>query len=115
MDAAFTLGFGQFDDPTELPGLAHLTEHLLLSGPGPEDEQQLETWLEPRGGESNGYTGFESALFTLSSATDFEETLRRFGHCFRAVNEEDSRFVAPAVRRETQRIDSEFQETRCRA
>ena len=39
MEVAFTLGFGQFDDPKDLPGLAHLTEHLLLSGPGPDGQQ----------------------------------------------------------------------------
>lgn len=31
---------------------------------------QLETWLEPRSGESNGFTGFESALFTLSCGVE---------------------------------------------
>lgn len=31
---------------------------------------QLETWLEPRTGESNGFTGFESALFTLSCGVE---------------------------------------------
>ena len=41
---AFTLPFGQFDDLKDLPGLAHLTEHLLLSGPGPSDA--LQAWIE---------------------------------------------------------------------
>ena len=40
MEMAFTLPFGQFDDLKDLPGLAHLTEHLLLSGPGPSDALQ---------------------------------------------------------------------------
>lgn len=31
---------------------------------------QLETWLEPRTGESNGFTGFESALFTVSCGVE---------------------------------------------
>lgn len=39
LEVAFTLSFGQFDDPKDVPGLAHLTEHLLLSGPGPDGQQ----------------------------------------------------------------------------
>lgn len=113
MEMAFTLPFGQFDDLKDLPGLAHLTEHLLLSGPGPSDALQLETWLEPRSGQSNGFTGFESALFTLSCGVeDWSDALRRFGHCFRRTDmaDTDSRFRAEAVHREVLRINGEFQD-----
>ncbi|CAJ1399109.1 unnamed protein product [Effrenium voratum] len=111
MDIAFTAGFGQFDDPKDLPGLAHLTEHLLLGGPGPANSAPLEQWLETREGESNGLTGFESALFTVScDAEDWADALQRFGHCFRASTDSDPRFTAEAVEREVLRIDSEFQD-----
>ena len=41
---------------------------------------------------------------------DWQEALRRFGHCFRAPSEPDPRFKAEAVDREVQRIDGEFQD-----
>ncbi|CAK9023390.1 unnamed protein product [Durusdinium trenchii] len=112
MDVALTLPFGQFDDPADRPGLAHLTEHLLLSEK--DAGEDLETWLETRFGESNGFTAFESALFTLScEASDWSSALPRFGRCFRAADADasdaaDPRFVASSVAREVRRIDGEF-------
>lgn len=41
---------------------------------------------------------------------DWQEALERFGHCFRASEAADPRFVAEAVDREVQRIDGEFQD-----
>ena len=86
IEAAFTAGFGQFDDPLETSGVAHLTEHLLLSSPGPNGAEPLETWLEEpsRDGDSNGFTAFDNALFTVSSnINEWQSALARFAHCFR--------------------------------
>ena len=95
-------GFGQFDDP-ETSGVAHLTEHLLLSSPGPNGAEPLETWLEEpaRDGDSNGFTAFDNALFTVSSnMNEWRSALARFAHCFRPATPDDARFQASAVQRE---------------
>ena len=111
MEAAFTLGFGQFDDPDSRPGVAHLTEHLLLSSPGPSGSESLESWLEARDGDSNGLTTFDNALFTVSSGMEeWESALSRFAYCFRQAKEGDARFQASATQREVLRVDSELQD-----
>lgn len=50
---------------------------------------------------------FLCRIWTLQ---DWQEALERFGHCFRASEAADPRFVAEAVDREVQRIDGEFQD-----
>ncbi|CAE7843611.1 glpV [Symbiodinium microadriaticum] len=110
VEAAFTAGFGQFDDP-ETSGVAHLTEHLLLSSPGPNGAEPLETWLEEpaRDGDSNGFTAFDNALFTVSSnMNEWRSALSRFAHCFRPATPDDARFQASAVQREVLRVDDEL-------
>ncbi|CAE7509200.1 unnamed protein product [Symbiodinium sp. CCMP2456] len=111
IDAAFTAGFGQFDDPLETSGVAHLTEHLLLSSPGPNGAEPLETWLEEpaRDGDSNGFTAFDNALFTVSSnMNEWRSALARFAYCFRRATPHDPRFQASAVQREVLRVDDEL-------
>ena len=111
IEAAFTAGFGQFDDPLETSGVAHLTEHLLLSSPGPNGAEPLETWLEEpsRDGDSNGFTAFDNALFTVSSnINEWQSALARFAHCFRRAIPDDPRFQASAVQREVLRVDDEL-------
>ncbi|CAE7564432.1 STE23 [Symbiodinium natans] len=113
MEAALTAGFGQFDDPPETSGVAHLTEHLLLSSPGPNgtDADSLESWLEAHDGDSNGFTAFDDALFTVSaSMEEWRSALVRFAHCFRQAGSQDSRFQAGAVKREVLRVDDELKD-----
>jgi insulysin len=97
---------GQLADPPDLPGLAHLTEHLVLSQPSRVDGLDLETWLtgklysfdltmfgrginiesNQRDGECNGFTGFDETTFHASAATpallETNGLLRRFGGLF---------------------------------
>jgi len=97
---------GQLADPPDLPGLAHLTEHLVLSQPSRIDGLDLESWLvgnvysfdvtmlgrrvhiesNKRDGECNGFTGFDETTFHASAATpallEPNGLLRRFGGLF---------------------------------
>ena len=55
-------GVGQFTDPDELPGLAHLMEHMILSSNNDSKfgkRGDLEDWLADNGGTSNAFTAYQ--------------------------------------------------------
>lgn len=56
--AALDVNIGAFEDPEELPGLAHFCEHLLFMGSTKfPDENEYSSFLSKHGGSSNAYTG----------------------------------------------------------
>lgn len=56
--AALDVNVGAFEDPEELPGLAHFCEHLLFMGSKRfPDENEYSSYLSKHGGSSNAYTG----------------------------------------------------------
>ncbi|QLL33255.1 hypothetical protein HG536_0E01660 [Torulaspora globosa] len=56
--AALDVNIGAFEDPEELPGLAHFCEHLLFMGSKKfPDENEYSSFLSKHGGSSNAYTG----------------------------------------------------------
>ncbi|CAK0875023.1 unnamed protein product, partial [Prorocentrum cordatum] len=111
-EVAFTAAVGQFDDPEGSSGLAHLTEHLLLSGPGPNETSPLGPWIEEREGDVNGYTGFDSSsYFVTLPAAEWSEGLARFGYALSpGVGDvvAAERFFPEAVEREVERVDEEI-------
>ena len=55
-------GPGQFSDPLDIPGLAHLMEHMVSSCNVSDDlsvNQDFEDWMEDVDGASNAFTGYE--------------------------------------------------------
>ena len=75
-------GAGQFADPNDLPGLAHLCEHMALSSQRRRgrrrppsfrkvidnmddiaQEEDFENWLADREGSSNGFTALDNVCF----------------------------------------------------
>ncbi len=55
---------GSFDDPPELPGLAHFVEHMVFMGskkyPG---ENEFDQFIQKTGGDTNAITEGESTVF----------------------------------------------------
>ena len=113
--AALSVGAsGQFFDDPDLPGSAHLMEHLILSGRpsiGSKGawKEDFEDWLEDYDGSSNGFTAAGKALYHFSCPADFfPEALGRFAQLFdEDVVTETCRNEA-VLRREVRRIDSEL-------
>jgi secreted Zn-dependent insulinase-like peptidase len=102
-------GAGQFDEPPQVPGLAHLLEHMVLSSSSRED---FEDWLEDREGASNAFTAPGSVCFHFSCPPEvFGEALERFASLF--VQATVKRICRnPAVlKREIRRVDSELDYT----
>jgi len=95
---------GSFDDPENLPGLAHFCEHMLFLGtqsyPG---ASSYDDFVSSNGGSLNAYTAEETTVYyTEVSAKATGEGLRRFADFFRAPL-----FAEQYVEREVHAIDSE--------
>ena len=62
--AAMDVGVGSSSDPVELPGLAHMLEHMLFLGTSKYPrEDEYTTYLEQHGGESNAFTAHENTHY----------------------------------------------------
>ena len=61
---AMDVGVGSSSDPEELPGLAHMLEHMLFLGTSKYPrEDEYTTYLEQHGGESNAFTAHEDTHY----------------------------------------------------
>ena len=115
--AALTIrGAGQFSDPEDLGGLAHLMEHMTLSArrrfsllSSRRTTLDFEEWLNEYDASSNGFTAYEKVCFHFMSPSDvFQEALQRFSALFleetiqRVCRSDDT------LRREIRRVNSEL-------
>lgn len=100
---------GSFDDPENLPGLAHFCEHMLFLGTEKyPDSGGFDTFLAENGGSSNAYTASEvTVYFASASKHAIREGLNRFADFFRAPL-----FSKQFVEKEVHAIDSEHQKNR---
>eukprot|EP00933_Yihiella_yeosuensis_P063035 TRINITY_DN66088_c0_g1_i1.p1 TRINITY_DN66088_c0_g1~~TRINITY_DN66088_c0_g1_i1.p1 ORF type:complete len:1257 (-),score=245.39 TRINITY_DN66088_c0_g1_i1:352-3846(-) len=89
---------GSFDDPVELPGLAHFCEHMLFLGTKKYPEPSgFDSFLSSFGGSSNAYTADEvTVYFASASGHAAKEGLDRFADFFRAPLF-DNRYVEKEV------------------
>lgn len=129
--AALTIrGAGQFSDPPNLNGLAHLMEHMTLSSgtrttttttTSRNDKRRkggdFEEWLNDdyADGFSNGFTAYEKVCFHFQCRTEaFAEALERFARLFQQdVMEKTCKGSSniSAFKREIRRIDAELDRT----
>merc|ERR1740123_613397 len=123
-ELAVAVGVGSLDDPPELEGLAHMTEHMTIAQ-DPRDAQGLQSFLNQREGEVNGLTtGRRTYFYTqcdlrniVSAATtegaqtllqagyaeDIETGLQRFAGLF-AGTRVDSRILDQELGRVEQEL-----------
>jgi hypothetical protein len=113
--AAMTIqGAGQFSDPIELGGLAHLMEHMTLSvnsnrGRLSSKAQDLEEWLSDYDGASNGFTAYEKVCFHFNAPPEvFAEALERFAGLFLPQVVERVCRNEATLRREIRRVNGEL-------
>lgn len=103
-------GAGQFDEPPEIPGLAHLMEHMALSSSPPE--RDFEDWLEEREGASNAFTAPGYVCFHFNSPPEvFGEAISRFASLFVQARVERVCRNRAVITREIRRVDSELDYT----
>eukprot|EP00820_Chromera_velia_P019749 Cvel_28490.t1-p1 / transcript=Cvel_28490.t1 / gene=Cvel_28490 / organism=Chromera_velia_CCMP2878 / gene_product=Insulin-degrading enzyme, putative / transcript_product=Insulin-degrading enzyme, putative / location=Cvel_scaffold3740:117-3524(-) / protein_length=692 / sequence_SO=supercontig / SO=protein_coding / is_pseudo=false len=96
---------GHFQDPWEIPGLAHFHEHMLFLGTEKfPDEAEYKRFINSHGGRANGFTSTENTNFYFQVGSDFlEGALDRFSQFFVAPL-----FAPSCVSREMNAVDSEF-------
>lgn len=101
-------GAGQFSDPKDLPGCAHLMEHMIL-GEKLSSQGDFEDWLDPRDGTSNGFTAYDNVCFHFSCLNIyFQDALQRFASLFVSENVIRACYNDEALRREILRVNSEL-------
>ena len=121
---AMTVGCGQMDDPPQVQGLAHFTEHMLFLGsgrPGCAAESAFADFLSAASGDHNAYTSLNTTTYHYSLAhTHLEPSLEIFSGFFacplltqdgamremRAVDSENSKNIQNDARREYQLMRS---------
>lgn len=82
--AALDVNIGAFEDPENIPGLAHFCEHLLFMGSSKfPDENEYSSFLSKHGGASNAYTGSQNTNYYFQvNHEDLRGALDRFSGFF---------------------------------
>ena len=107
-------GAGQWADPPDLPGAAHLLEHMLLSYPSKSSfrpSRDFEDWLGEgvREGASNGFTAYDKVCYHFScNPSALAPALERFAGLFRLEDVRQILNDAVTLKREVRRVDSEL-------
>ncbi|WP_108124966.1 insulinase family protein [Saccharospirillum mangrovi] len=103
--AALNVTVGSWSNPPEVPGLAHLLEHVLFLGTEKYPEvDSYHRFIEQGGGTNNAYTADENTLYFFDiDADQLEPALDRFAQFFIAPL-----FDADFIEREIQAVHSEF-------
>lgn len=103
--ATLTVLAGSWQEPEQLPGLAHFLEHMLFLGTKQyPEESQFGRFLAENGGETNAFThgDYTSYMFYVNPS-GFPEALDRFASFFK-----EPLFNPSGVGRELNAIDQEF-------
>jgi len=83
------VGVGSFNDPMDIPGMAHFVEHALFLGNQKYPEPNgFETFIAQHGGVRTAYSHAESTNYDFAvSPNSLNETLERFvTFCIKCVN-----------------------------
>lgn len=82
--ASLTVKAGYYQDPEQMPGLAHLYEHMLSKGSQKyPDAAEYKQFLADQGGRSNASTSAQATNYYFETAGDgFEPALDRFAWQF---------------------------------
>lgn len=102
--AAMSVNVGYFNDPEDMPGLAHFLEHMLFySSEKYPEEDSYSKFLTEHGGHANAYTSAEQTNYHLDVSHEYlEEALDRFAQFFICPL-----LSADATAREMKAVDSE--------
>jgi len=101
---AVDVNSGWWNDPKDIGGLAHFTEHLMFMGNNLVDEGGWETRLASWGGASNAFTGATHTNFFFGAASaGFDELVEMFSEFFKTP-----KFSVSSVDREIDAVNAEF-------
>ncbi|CAL9239573.1 unnamed protein product [Arabidopsis halleri] len=81
--AAMTVRVGSFADPLEIPGLAHVIEHILFRGSQKFSSVNEVNYVAKYDGGTNAHTEFDHTTFSFEVDPEhFHGALDRFSHLF---------------------------------
>ena len=103
--AALSVNVGGYDAPKDIPGLAHLLEHMLFFGSVTyPKENYFSEYITLHGGSTNASTGSEKTTYHFNIFAEyFDHALDVFSHFFI-----DPIFNENMIDREINAVDSEF-------
>ena len=103
--AALSVEVGSWEDPVEVPGMAHFIEHMLFLGTEKYPvESEYDRFITEHGGMSNAYTADTETNYIFSvDDIAFPQALDRFASFFK-----EPLFNASGLSRELQAIDQEY-------
>ncbi|MDF2550628.1 MAG: hypothetical protein K0S07_1695 [Chlamydiales bacterium] len=103
--AALKVKAGSWDDPEDMPGMAHFLEHMLFLGTESHPEESaFDRFLSSNGGLFNAYTASDCTAYLLSiEHTAFKESLNHFSSFFK-----EPLFNPTGVSRELNAVDQEW-------
>ena len=102
--AALDVNIGAFEDPEDVPGLAHFCEHLLFMGSKKfPDENEYSSYLSKHGGSSNAYTSSQNTNYYFEI---------NYEHLYNALDRFSGFFTGPlfnkdSTDKEINAVDSE--------
>lgn len=77
VSGAVVTNSGNFNDPPEAPGIAHLAEHIMMRGPRKKDSNDIDHLIASSGGSFNAYTSAERTCFYFEISTYAQNTIDR--------------------------------------
>lgn len=103
--AAMTVNVGYYNDPIDIPGVAHFVEHMLFMGSTKyPNENYYHEYINKSGGVANAQTTEESTTYYFQVLNNyFIDILDIFAHFFI-----DALFLENSIEREKNAINSEY-------
>lgn len=102
---ALCIGVGSFEDPKNVPGLAHFLEHMIFMGSEKyPSENEYSQFIKSNGGDVNAFTDHEHTVYFLNVIENkLPEALDRFSQLFISPL-----MLRDSMQREREAVDSEF-------
>jgi len=98
-------GAGQFEEDSDVGGLAHLMEHMVSSA----SKVDFEDWINDFDGGSNAFTAPRMVCYHFNVAPEyFSRSLVRFSELFQQKSVEKVCRNEAIIKREIRRVDSEL-------
>lgn len=101
---SLTVNVGHYNDPDDVPGLAHFVEHMLFMGNKKyPNTGEYTNFINSHGGYTNAFTGNTSTTYYFSVVNDYKEkAVDMFSHFFI-----DPLFREDNIEKEMNAVDSE--------
>lgn len=119
VSGAVVANTGNFNDPPNVPGIAHLAEHIMMRGSRKGRNDDIDYLIASSGGSFNAYTSAEKTCFYFEISTYAENTIDKGQFVLDSfLSEFATRLAKPnitekAMKLEITAVDDEHNGNRC--